>query len=98
MPPAGEHGGNQGFGVRADLAGPAAEAIRRPFGVKPVGAGHVVRNRVPCLRPPMAAVVDARRAGRGGTISTGARGDAHIDFGPRMSACGTEYRKSWTSM
>src|SRR5271156_6930375 len=31
MRPAGEHGADQAFGVRPDLAGPAAEPIRRPF-------------------------------------------------------------------
>src|SRR5271169_2690085 len=41
MRPAGEHGADQAFGVRPDLAGPAAEPIRRPLGVAPVGAGHV---------------------------------------------------------
>jgi len=30
MRPAGEHGADQAFGVRPDLAGPAAEPIRRP--------------------------------------------------------------------
>ena len=36
MRPAGEHGDDQPFGVRPDLAGPAAEPIRRPLGVTPV--------------------------------------------------------------
>jgi len=36
MPPAGEHGADQAFGVRPDLPGPAAEPFRRPLGVAPV--------------------------------------------------------------
>jgi hypothetical protein len=42
MPPAGEHGGDQPLGVRPDLAGPAAEPVRRPLGVTPVGSRHVI--------------------------------------------------------
>ena len=42
MRPAGEHGADQPFGVRPDLAGPSAEPIRRPLGVAPVGAGRVI--------------------------------------------------------
>ena len=36
MSPAGEHGGDQPLGVRPDLAGPAAEPVRRPLGVAPM--------------------------------------------------------------
>src|SRR6202167_6840785 len=43
--PTGEHGADQAFGVRSDLAGPAAEPIRRPLGVAPMGAGHMVGVR-----------------------------------------------------
>jgi len=56
MRPAGEHGGDQGLGVRPDLAGPAAEAIRRPLGVMPMGTGHVIG-----IRAVLAAHVAAPR-------------------------------------
>ncbi len=36
MRPADENCGDQAFGVGSDLAGPAAEPIRRPLGVPPV--------------------------------------------------------------
>jgi hypothetical protein len=36
MWPTGEHGDDQPFGARPDLAGPMAEPIRRPLGVAPV--------------------------------------------------------------
>src|ERR1700739_1464421 len=41
--PAGEHGADQALVVRPDLAGPAAEPIRRPLGVAPMRAGHMLR-------------------------------------------------------
>ena len=50
MRPAGEHGADQAFGVGSDLAGPAAEPIRRPFGATPVELG-MWPGSVPCLRP-----------------------------------------------
>jgi len=36
MRPTGENRGDQAFGARSDLAGPAAEPIRRPLGVAPM--------------------------------------------------------------
>ena len=79
MRPAGEHGADQAFGVRPDLAGPAAEPIRRPLGVAPVGAGHMVGVRAvlaahgAALMSPdaLAAMEDLDHA----------RGDPHVDLG-----------------
>ena len=58
MWPAGEHGADQAFGVRPDFAGPAAEPIRRPLGVAPVGAGHMVGVRA-VLAAHVTALMDA---------------------------------------
>src|SRR5271166_6025960 len=58
MRPAGEHGADQAFGVWPDLAGPTAEPIRRPFGVAPVGAGHMVGVRA-VLAAHVTALMDA---------------------------------------
>src|SRR5271165_7412608 len=58
MRPAGEHGADQAFGVRPDLAGPPAEPIRRPFRVAPVGAGHMVGVRA-VLAAHGASLMDA---------------------------------------
>src|SRR5271166_6194183 len=79
MRPAGEHGADQAFGVWPDLASPAAEPLRRPLGVAPVGAGHVVGVRavlaahVPALMSPdaLAAMEDLDHA----------RSDPHVDLG-----------------
>jgi len=80
MRAAGEHGADQAFGVRPDLARPTAEPTWRPLGVTPVRAGHVVGVRamlaahVSALmdRDPLATMEDFDRA----------RGDANIDFRP----------------
>src|ERR1700722_16730218 len=81
--PAGEHGADQAFGVGSDLAGPAAEPIRRPLGVIPVGTGHVVG-----LRAVLAAHV-AALVGRDALASMEhldrARGDAKLDLGANQS-------------
>ena len=58
MRPTGEHGADQAFGVRPDLAGPSAEPIRRPLGVAPVGAGHMVGVRA-VLAAHVASLMDA---------------------------------------
>src|SRR6202030_1191138 len=39
----GEHGDHEAFGVRADRTRPPLEALRRPCGVAPMRARHVVR-------------------------------------------------------
>src|SRR5271157_6131734 len=87
MRPAGEHGADQAFGVRPDLAGPAAEPIRRPLGVTPVGAGHVVG-----VRAVLAAHVrrwwTPTRWPRW-KIST-VRAVIRTSTSARISACGTE--------
>ena len=79
MGPAGEHGADQAFGVRPDLAGPAAEPIRRPLGVAPVGAGHVVGIRA-VLAAHVAALMDADALAAMEDLDR-ARGDPHIDLG-----------------
>ena len=79
MRPAGEHGGDQAFGVRPDLAGPAAEPIRRPLGVAPVGTGHVVGVRA-VLAAHVAALMDADALTAMEDLD-GARGDPHVDLG-----------------
>ena len=79
MRPAGEHGADQAFGVRPDLAGPAAEPIRRPLGVAPVGTGHVVGVRA-VLAAHVAALVD-RDALAAMEYLDRARGDANLDLG-----------------
>ena len=66
MGPAGEHGADQAFGVRPDLAGPAPEPIRRPLGVAPVGAGHMVGVRAVLAAPCVAALMGADALGRDG--------------------------------
>src|SRR5664279_5914560 len=79
MRPAGEHGDDQSLSVRADLGGPAAEPIRRPLGIAPVRAGHVLGGRTvlaahvaPLMgADPLAAMEDLDDAG----------GDAHVDLG-----------------
>jgi hypothetical protein len=58
IPPAGEHVGDQPLGVGPDLAGPAAEPVRRPLGVMPVGSRHVIGIRA-MPGPHVAALVDA---------------------------------------
>lgn len=42
MRAAGQDGDDQPLGLWSDRSGPTAEAIRRPFGVSPVGTRHVV--------------------------------------------------------
>jgi hypothetical protein len=76
---AGEHGADQAFGVGPDFAGPAAEAVRRPFGVKPVGTGHVIRVRA-VLATHVAALMD-RDALAAMEHLDDALGDADLDFG-----------------
>ena len=77
--PAGEHGVDQAFGVRSDLAGPAAEPIRRPLGVIPVRAGHVVGVRA-VLAAHVAALV-GRDALASMECLDCARRDANLDLG-----------------
>ena len=79
MRPAGEHGADQAFGVRPDLAGPAAEPIRRPLGVAPVGAGHMVGVRA-VLAAHVAALMDADALAAMEDLDH-ARGDPHVDLG-----------------
>ena len=76
---AGEHGADQAFGVRPNLAGPAAETIRRPFGVAPVGAGHVIGLRA-MLAAHVAALVD-RDALTAMEHLDDSLGDTDLDFG-----------------
>ena len=83
-----EHGADQAFGVGSDLAGPAAEPIRRPLGVIPVGAGHVVGVRA-VLAAHVAALVD-RDALAAMECLDRARRDAEPRPPARMRACGTE--------
>ena len=79
MRPAGEHGSDQPFGVRPDLAGPAAEPIRRPFGVTPVRAGHVLGvGAVPGA--DVTPLMDADALAAVENLDD-ARGDPHIDLG-----------------
>src|SRR5271167_696969 len=79
MRPAGEHGADQAFGVRPDLAGPTAEPIRRPLGVAPVGAGHMVGVRaVLAAHEPALMGADALTAMED---LDGSRGDPHVDLG-----------------
>ena len=79
MGPAFEHGADQAFGVRPDLAGPAAEPIRRPLGVAPVGAGHVVGVRA-VLAAHGAALMGADALAAMEDLD-GSRGDPHVDLG-----------------
>jgi hypothetical protein len=79
MRPAGEHGADQGLGVRPDLAGPAAEPIRRPLGVAPMRLGHALRVRA-VLAAHVAALVD-RDAQAAVECLDDSRGDPHIDLG-----------------
>src|SRR5271168_1509296 len=79
MRPAGEHGADQAFGVRPDLAGPTAEPIRRPLGVAPVGAGHMVGVRA-VLAAHVAALVDADALAPMEDLD-GSRGDPDVDLG-----------------
>ena len=79
MRPAGEHGADQAFGVRPDLAGPAAEPIRRPLGVAPVGAGHMVGVRA-VLAAHGAALMGADALAAMEDLD-GSRGDPHVDLG-----------------
>ena len=76
---AGEHGGDQPLGVGPDLAGPAAEPVRRPLGVTPVGSGHVIGiGAVPGAHVTTRVDADAPAAME---YLDRAGGDAHIDFG-----------------
>src|SRR5271166_5551677 len=85
MRPAGEHGADQAFGVWPDLAGPPAEPIRRPFGVAPVGAGHMVGVRA-VLAAHVASLMDADARWKISTV----RAVIRTSTSARMSACGTE--------
>ena len=76
--PAGEHGADQAFGVGPDLAGPAAEPIRRSLGVMAVGTGHVVGVRA-VLAAHVAALMD-RDALAAMECLDHALGDPHFDF------------------
>ena len=96
MRPAGKHGADQAFGVRSDLAGPTAEPIRRPLGVAPVGIGHMIGVRA-VLAAHVMALMDANARWPRWKISTD-RAVIRTSTSARMSGCGTEYRKSWTSM
>jgi hypothetical protein len=78
MWPAGEHGDDQALGVRADLAGPAAEPFRRPLRVTSVGTGHVLGVRA-VLAADVAALVD-RDAPATMEHLDRARGDANLDL------------------
>jgi hypothetical protein len=78
MRPTGEHGDDQPFGARPDLASPSAEPIRRPLGVAPVRTGHVIR---------VGAVLSAQVAALMGADAPAAMeyldrtcGDPHIDL------------------
>jgi hypothetical protein len=79
MRTAGEHGGDQAFGVGPDLAGPAAEPIRRPLGVTPVGAGHVVGVRA-VLAAHGAALMNSDALTAMENLDR-AHGDPHVDLG-----------------
>ena len=79
MRPAGEHGADQAFGVRPDLACPTAEPIRRPLGVAPVGVGHMVGVRA-VLAAHVAALMDADALAPMEDLDR-ARGDPHVDLG-----------------
>src|SRR5271170_6101181 len=79
MWPAGEHGADQALGVRSDLAGPTAEPIRRPLGVAPMRARHVVGVRA-VLAAHVAALVD-RDALAAMEHLDDLRGDANLDLG-----------------
>src|SRR3984957_2235313 len=81
--PAGEHGADQAFGVGSDLAGPAAEPIRRPLGVIPVGTRHVVGLRA-VLAAHVAALVDRYSLAAMEHLDC-ARGDANLDLGANQS-------------
>src|SRR5260370_25956308 len=79
MRPAGERGADQALGVRPDLAGPPAEPIRRPLGVTPVGAGHVIGVRA-VLTAYVAALMGADALAAMEDLDR-ARGDPHVDLG-----------------
>jgi len=79
MRPAGQRRGDQPFGIGSDLAGPAAEPIRRPIGVTPVGTRHMVGFRA----APTADVTTLMDADALAAMEylDHAGGDPHIDFG-----------------
>jgi hypothetical protein len=52
MRPMRKDGGDQRFGVRANGARPAPEAVGRPFGVAAMRARRMWSGSVPCRRPP----------------------------------------------
>ncbi len=81
MRPAGEHGADQFLGVGSDLAGPTVEPIRRPLGVAPMRAGHVVGVR-PMLAAHVAALMD-RDALAAMECLDRARGDANLELSRR---------------
>src|SRR5208337_4349867 len=78
MRPAGEHGADQAFGARPDLAGPATEPFRRPLGVAPVGTGHVLRVRS-VLGAHGASLVDGDALAAMEDLDR-AHGDPHLDL------------------
>src|SRR5208337_3669983 len=79
MRPAGEHGADQAFGVWPDLAGPAAEPVRRPLRVAPVGGGNMVGVRA-VLAADVTALMDADALAPMEDLD-GSRGDPHVDLG-----------------
>jgi len=81
---AGEGGADQALGVWPDLAGPAAEPIRRPFGVTPVRAGHVVGVRAVLAAHAAALVIGDALAAM--EDPDRARGDANLDLGANQRA------------
>src|SRR6202035_5377996 len=77
--PTGEHGADQAFGVGPDLAGPAAEPIRRPLGAIPMRTGHVVGGRA-VLAAHVAALVGRDTLASMEHLDC-ARRDANLDLG-----------------
>ncbi len=79
MRPAGEHGGNQPFGGGTDPGRPVLKALRRPRGIAPVGARHVIRVRAvaPAHDAPL---VQADTLATMKNLDHPRRG-AHVDFG-----------------
>jgi hypothetical protein len=76
--PMGEHGHDEPFGVRPDLAGPAPEAFWRPFGVASVCARHVIGiGAMPRAAP--AALMSSNALAAMEQLDCSSR-DAHIDL------------------
>jgi len=79
MRPVGEYGDDQPLSIGSDRAGPTMEARRRPFGIAPMRAWHVLGRGA--VTPTSIAALMGRDALGAMEHLDGTAGDAHVDLG-----------------